>query len=81
MFVHMPCLSLFCPFLSIHVFELVGCFVAEASVAKSGSCKEPDFACDRLGSKDETAGWEAWDRSKPKLVYSFEGKASQETRI
>jgi hypothetical protein len=34
----------------------------EASVAKSGSCKEPDFPCDRLGSKDETAGWQAKTR-------------------
>lgn len=31
----------------------------QASVAKSGSCNEPDFKCDRLGSEDETAGWEA----------------------
>lgn len=33
---------------------------AEASIAKSGSCKEPDFPCDRLGDKDETAGWKVW---------------------
>lgn len=32
--------------------------ILKASVAKSGSCKEPDFPCDRLGSKDETAGWQ-----------------------
>ncbi|CAK9092030.1 Uncharacterized protein SCF082_LOCUS43323 [Durusdinium trenchii] len=32
--------------------------ILKASIAKSGSCNEPDFKCDRLGSDDETAGWE-----------------------
>eukprot|EP00439_Symbiodinium_sp_Y106_P038878 s680_g4.t1 len=31
--------------------------VIKASVPKSGACKEPDFACDNLGQRDETAGW------------------------
>eukprot|EP00434_Breviolum_minutum_P000911 symbB.v1.2.000801.t1/scaffold44.1/size390916/14 len=32
--------------------------ILKASISKAGSCKEPDFPCDRLGSKDETAGWQ-----------------------
>lgn len=32
--------------------------ILKASIAKAGSCNEPDFPCDRLGSKDETAGWQ-----------------------